>query len=338
MFGSKGEHVIPQSFGKFGSQTPTLKCVCQSCNEYFGKDLDTPLARDSIEGMQRYKHGIRSRELRPHRRVTLELAEEEKPEGIPKVTFYMDGVSGRVEVQTAVRLRDDETKKELVVTYKDIEKFDIQPWLKKKLTVEQWGDKRKLKQMFEALKKRGMKFDTPFKMTDLKDVMPKTKQVLLTITGLVDNTTKRGVTKILFNFVAHFIGEDVVLASEWDAAREYIRHGRGELPFETKTGVFWDVETEHITLGPAGTNIRIENKDDGVWGYIQFFNMWIYEVRLARNYHILDGRLLGGKFAPGEEPIMLKPTRIRSPLYIAQFDVDARGRPSIKIQGYGGAR
>ena len=29
------EHVIPQGFGRFGSNTPTLDCVCDDCNAYF---------------------------------------------------------------------------------------------------------------------------------------------------------------------------------------------------------------------------------------------------------------------------------------------------------------
>jgi hypothetical protein len=59
------EHVIPQSFGLFGTQTPTLKCVCDECNAFFAKELDLRLARETLEGITRYKQGIFSRETRP---------------------------------------------------------------------------------------------------------------------------------------------------------------------------------------------------------------------------------------------------------------------------------
>ena len=44
------EHVIPQGFGRFGSETPTLDCVCDDCNAYFRRELDQLLARETYEG------------------------------------------------------------------------------------------------------------------------------------------------------------------------------------------------------------------------------------------------------------------------------------------------
>ncbi len=60
------EHVIPQSFGTFGSNTPTLSCVCDRCNGYFGRSLDQNLARETLEGISRYirsHHGPRRTRL-----------------------------------------------------------------------------------------------------------------------------------------------------------------------------------------------------------------------------------------------------------------------------------
>ena len=41
------EHVIPQGFGRFGSEMPTLDCVCDDCNAFFGRELDQLLARET---------------------------------------------------------------------------------------------------------------------------------------------------------------------------------------------------------------------------------------------------------------------------------------------------
>ena len=41
------EHVIPDAFGTYGSNTLTLQCVCGECNTYFGQKLDQLLARDT---------------------------------------------------------------------------------------------------------------------------------------------------------------------------------------------------------------------------------------------------------------------------------------------------
>jgi hypothetical protein len=61
---TKAEHVIPQSFGLFQDNF-TLnqqhnKTVCNDCNQYFGDNLEIALARDTVEGLSRYEHGIRS--------------------------------------------------------------------------------------------------------------------------------------------------------------------------------------------------------------------------------------------------------------------------------------
>jgi hypothetical protein len=335
-FGSKGEHVIPQAFGKFGSQTPLLKCVCIECNNKLGRDLDQVLARDSLEAMQRYKHGIRSsEEKRPHGRVTMKLAEEEKPEGVPTLEVTMDGSAGKVNFKHGFTLKKQETGEAISVTKESVDEFEIEPWLKG-VDVIMVGDTDDMKYIFEHLQERGMTFLKPFEYTMLTDLFPTEGELLIESTGVVDETIKRAVTKILFNFTAHYVDPSVVLAPEWQIARKYIRDGEGELQIEVKRGIFWNMETEHILLDPPGTNIRIENKNGDLWGYIQFFNMMIYEIKLAEGYQLPDKKLIGGKFSPGEEPLIIKPVRIRVPLYVAQYDVDEKGNVKLQVRKYGG--
>lgn len=46
------DHVIPESFGTFGSNTPTLiNLVCRDCNQYFGNNVENDLGRDSLYGV-----------------------------------------------------------------------------------------------------------------------------------------------------------------------------------------------------------------------------------------------------------------------------------------------
>jgi hypothetical protein len=51
------EHVMPRGFGRFGSGTPTLDSVCDDCNDYFGRELNQLLTRDTYEGISRYSRG-----------------------------------------------------------------------------------------------------------------------------------------------------------------------------------------------------------------------------------------------------------------------------------------
>lgn len=88
------EHVIPEAFGTFGCSTPTLQCVCDECNTYFGQKLDQLLARETIEGVSRYVRGQLSREYRPQRRVEISLADESEVGAFAGVRVFVDGTTG----------------------------------------------------------------------------------------------------------------------------------------------------------------------------------------------------------------------------------------------------
>ena len=51
------EHVIPESFGLFESGFTLINTVCTACNDFFSRELELALARDSFEGYQRYHYG-----------------------------------------------------------------------------------------------------------------------------------------------------------------------------------------------------------------------------------------------------------------------------------------
>ena len=53
------EHVVPAAFGSFKDALVLGDCVCESCNTYFGANLDLTLARSSDEGFQRYVWNVR---------------------------------------------------------------------------------------------------------------------------------------------------------------------------------------------------------------------------------------------------------------------------------------
>lgn len=53
------EHVVPEAFGRFENNFVLNGVVCEACNTYFGRHLDIHLARDSIEGLDRYGQRVR---------------------------------------------------------------------------------------------------------------------------------------------------------------------------------------------------------------------------------------------------------------------------------------
>ena len=73
------EHVIPQCFGKFYPDNLILyETVCDECNQYFGEKIELFLGRDSFEGIERLRHGIKPKKPLEHpRRVKSKICEGE---------------------------------------------------------------------------------------------------------------------------------------------------------------------------------------------------------------------------------------------------------------------
>jgi hypothetical protein len=55
------EHVIPEGFGRFENNL-VLTCVCRGCNDFFSKELDLKLGRDAVEGIDRFRFGVKKPE------------------------------------------------------------------------------------------------------------------------------------------------------------------------------------------------------------------------------------------------------------------------------------
>lgn len=51
------EHVVPQAFGHFEDNFTLINSVCCDCNGFFSRELEPTLARDTVEGFQRFNHG-----------------------------------------------------------------------------------------------------------------------------------------------------------------------------------------------------------------------------------------------------------------------------------------
>jgi hypothetical protein len=54
------EHVVPKAFGRF-RENLTLDCVCGACNDFFNKELELFLTRDSAEAMLRVRYGLKTK-------------------------------------------------------------------------------------------------------------------------------------------------------------------------------------------------------------------------------------------------------------------------------------
>lgn len=309
------EHVIPCSFGTFGSKTPTLHCVCDLCNGSFKHELDQALARDTLEGVTRYKKGIFSSERQFPKTLRFALDEtEDAGEYGGAILGGYDPTTGKplpIVAQFWIRnIQSDEWEKYTLDEIKNIE-----------ITDEKYGHStpgsRQMRVMgpsqeeYEDVKVELKKYNIPYREKEmmgpppfLEDVDDEGRIVIKgTITGTIDKPKKRALVKVLFNFAAHYIGEDEVLKPEWDRARNFVRNDGETLPGRMTQEPFWTgQETEQMRFADDSYNLRLENKNGNVVGVIQLYNLFTFEFIFIENYSLRPEQEIAYRFTPGKEP------------------------------------
>ena len=305
------EHVIPQSFGTFGPKTPTLDCVCDSCNSFFGQELDQVFARDSWEGITRYKKALKSREKRPLKRIRIALAEDEEMGEFGGVILGgVDGITGQLlPPPPQFRIRNKKTGKFDVFLKDEIKNLKLDneiygPEGTREVGIH--GHETEHQGVIDELKKIGLNYKekSRHQLPLLRGKRDGDNMELpVTLQGIIDSVIKRALVKILINFAAYYIGSDEVLKSEWDKGRNFVRCNGKSLLGRMSEKPFWDgQETKNVRLESDSVNIRIENQNSHLVGVIQFYNLFTYEFILVGDYILPPEKEIAYRFTPGQEP------------------------------------
>ena len=216
------EHVVPRQFGRFESKLATLVgAVCGECNGAFDQSFEDTIGRDSIEALDRVRYGV----LPPERY-------QAKPDGALRGVCEngpfagahfrwvgtalglqaapIDGVLLRIEGEPArwfelpeSPARDDARA---LVAGRECD-WKIPPGV----------DHDKLK---AAMAAGGYQFEIgeeiPHSMASGE------------VRSRIDRNTGRFMAKIAFNYLTKIAGSGFVLLPQFDGAREFIRHDRGD--------------------------------------------------------------------------------------------------------------
>ena len=310
------EHVMPQAFGRFGSGTPTLDCVCDDCNAFFGRELDQFLARETYEGISRYRRGQFSSEARPQKRLSLALADAAESGDFKGLRVSVDGTTGQLlapDVQ--FHIHNFTTGKcevyflphiaGLILPESDYGKpgtdSEKGTWRSKILAPSRESHDA----MVDALQRVGIDFNpgTPFQIPWSTETAA-LPSFLVEITSEIDKPHKRAIAKILMNFAAFHLGCDEARRPRWDFLRRYVRNGEGEIKARLSQQPFWTAqETNELRFRDDSINVRIENLDGNVVGAIQFYNLLTYEMMLVEKDALDASQEIGRRYKPGEIPL-----------------------------------
>jgi hypothetical protein len=311
------EHVIPQAFGKFGSRTPTLNCVCDECNGYFGRNLDQLLSRKTLEGVSRYTRGLASKETRPQRRLEIALAEGPETGNFAGMRFAVDGKTGKLMKPLAqFHAFNFKTGKTEVYFKEQIPGLalpeDVYGKPGKDGVKGTWkvqtmaASKQEHDELVEVLRAAGIDYQAGegFSLPAAEAPEGSEPDFPVEITGVVDTEHKRALAKILMNFIAWALGPQEALKSRWDFLRSYILRGDGAIKARITEAPFWDgQETKTRRFADDSIDLRIENLKGGIVGSIQFYGHFTYQMVLAENDALEAAEEIGRRFTPGSEPI-----------------------------------
>jgi len=287
---------VPKAFGRF-HENLTLDCVCGTCNEFFNKELELFLTRDSLEAMLRVRYGLKTksgrRKLGTNRlvvkvispgdwygaRLSIERDEagaDTKAEPLPQVAFRKFGES---DWKWFLEEELDETKG--WERYRKDAETKIMG--KPDAVVQRLSDK--LIRLGIVFKKRG-------------DFEKHGGQVQVFAESILDDIIFRGVTKIGFNFLAYLRGADFALRSDFDAIRDYVRSGERPIPapvMVTKIPIlrgdnsFYRQTNGHVIV------LDWDKLNQGIVCLLSLFNHLTYHINLCWQYSGIWHPLGGGR-------------------------------------------
>jgi hypothetical protein len=296
----KTEHVLSQSFGRFRNNFTLNKTVCDTCNQYFGDNLEIHLARETIEGMKRFEHNLKKAKLykSPGKKSKLTIKVVEGPfrgahafreysniekrivlKPLPQVGFKKSDI----DEYDYFHLEDIPEKEYLLETY------DLKP--KKSIVV--LGCAFEDAQKYLAEKKIIFHNDgSGYPLTYDSDMGCE-------VTWAIGQVIYRGIAKIAFNYFTYWAGSKTAMNESFNPIREYIRYGR-------KTAYPVVIIIEKAILGDEpivgkrrlGHLLTIDwsKNKRSIVAQVSLFNFMTYSVIIAKDFQDKTFSLRKGNF------------------------------------------
>jgi hypothetical protein len=218
------EHVVPKSFGSFRGAL-TLGCVCGACNRSFGKQLDTPFARESAESIARFWHGVRDEESATRTSQATARVNDSGPRQGAKVLLRPNARKNGIDLQYVpqVAFRKNEAEEWRWYTSDEVSADIIQTLeagSELKYFVSSPSEEQQLRSRLQEL---GLPATKPVR----RQVFPPEAEIKTHVKCIFDLNMARCVAKIAFNYFAYVLEENcpLLLREEFDAIRKFVTDG-----------------------------------------------------------------------------------------------------------------
>jgi len=305
----KVEHVVPQGFGRFGTQTPTLHgCVCDDCNSLFGQTIDQYLTRETLEGVVRYNKGILSTEARPQTRLHITLENAPENGGLGGMKVAIDGSGAKLmPVKAQYLILNQRTGQWEHYFKENIRGIQLPEDVYGKPGGNGVTGNRQCKvfalskeehdEVVALLQENGVAYipGDPF----IPMLAPSSGNVSLLIEGEVTPEHRRAHAKIFLNLIAFHLGCDEAMKPHWDFLRRYVRFGEGAIRYSMDK---YPLEDEQKRESGESVVIQIKNVIGHVVGTIRFYGNPAYHYILRERAAVPDEHEFGFIFTEGNNP------------------------------------
>ena len=280
------EHVIPEAFGKFEDNF-VLTCVCQACNTLFSQTFELKLARDSMEGFERFSSGQKpATEFKTYgRRSTTSVTSAGEGPIKDAILYRVPGPDGNGLATTfAPQIGfaacadgpfrwfplDKLPRKEELTTKVDFP-------LGTQIFNRTWG--APIETALAALEAAGYA-----RGTVVSSQQPPSHVGTTTVCE-ISHPEFRAYTKIALNYLAAVASPNIALMPDFNEARRYVRHGRpsgstGRDHRESENG-------RSIGRRVRSHYVSIEHADSSIVAHVSLFGLLGYAVRLSSTPRII---------------------------------------------------
>jgi len=278
------EHVLPQSFGKFKANMTLVDKVCHKCNQKLGNELEIYLARDSYEGMSRYKLKVNENPRFKNLRLSISLAGGYLKGMLLYITY--DRNTNKLVIlpknQIGFRRKDGFYEFFLFDNLPNNEFLNKNYLLnhEKGLFIPPGVDQGEAER---ALSLRNVRF----KVSQIENLDFGDQEFLCEINGVIDKTIYRAIAKIGFNYLAYFNNSDLIFQDEFNVIRNFILKGKEPSYSLVRVDSQSILADEKISSRRSMHIITVNWAGDGssILAKVSLFNQLTYCVCLSKNYH-----------------------------------------------------
>jgi len=280
------EHVIPQMMGTYNdNQVLNKNQVCRCCNTYFNDHFENQISKDSIESLLRAKRGNRKpqkgKKLIENRVVMTAVDGDFKGLKLfPEASDNTEGIVLNVEPCIGIWTGRDKRVKKF---FKPTEFPERNHWVDCEL--DNLGIIWSNIEDDEALKILENKgYDVEALRNSIKEIDLKQEgEMVVDITGKLDETVSRLMSKVVFNYICYMFSKEYVLDKKFDPLREFIRFGAVHpslrLGFSVcKLENFENMGNSHFVGLAWGEDYS------SMYGIISWFNELKYTIWLSKAY------------------------------------------------------